>query len=83
MTGIIANYGGARNMNSSEALSKFSIWKQRNTPLLVTVIVGGQTTEILHVRLYSMDEELSLVGTVGSVPHSFKDFDVEGSGEEV
>jgi hypothetical protein len=69
-----------RNMtSSSEAFSKFSMWKNLKSPLRVTVIVNGKTTELLLVRVYAIDDELSIVGTVGSAMHSFSDFDVEDS----
>lgn len=63
--------------SSSEAFSKFSTWKNLKSPLRVTVIVNGKTIEVLSGRVYTIDEELSVVGTVGSAMHSFKDFDVE------
>lgn len=65
--------------SSAEAFSKFSIWKNLKSPLRMTIIVNGNTTEVLFCRVYSIDEASSIVGTVGSTPHSFKDFEVEGS----
>jgi hypothetical protein len=55
--------------SSSEACSKFFMWKNLKSPFRVTIIVDGKTTEVLFVRVYEIDEEFSIVGTVGSAMH--------------
>ncbi|MFT4112189.1 hypothetical protein [Silvibacterium sp.] len=67
-------------ISSSEAFSQFSTWKNSKRRLDVTVIVSGKTVDRLpNVRVYEVDESASVVGLVGSTPHSFKDFDVVDS----
>ena len=64
--------------SSSEAFEKFEIWKNSKTSLKVTVIVGGQTIDVLMGKLFFVDSESLLVGISNPlVIHSFKQIDLE------
>jgi hypothetical protein len=64
--------------SSSEAFKKFSTWKNSNASLRVTVIVKGETTDVLTCRLFGVDPDASQVGLVMG-PHEYKVLDVEES----
>ena len=66
--------------SSSEAFAKLEIWRNSKTPLKVTVIVGGKTTDVLMGRLFFADPDESQIGLSNPlVMHSFVAFDVEGA----
>lgn len=48
--------------SSSEAFEKLETWRKSKTALKVTVIVGGQTTDVLVARIAAIDPDASLVG---------------------
>lgn len=54
--------------SSSEAFSKFEMWKNAKTPLRVGVIIGGKTTEVLFGRIDALDESASQVGISQGTP---------------
>jgi hypothetical protein len=64
--------------SSSEAFEKFETWKYSKTPLKVTLIVEGRSTEVLMGRIFGTDPEASQVGLSNPlVMHSSANFDVE------
>jgi hypothetical protein len=65
--------------SSSDAFEKFSTWKNDKAWLKVTVIERGQPEDVLSLRIFRLDEDLSLVNVRGKTPHSFGQFDVTGA----
>jgi hypothetical protein len=64
--------------SSSEAFAKFEIWKNSKTSLKVTLIVGGNTTDVLMGRLFFVDSDAGTIGISNPlVMHSFAQLDVE------
>ena len=68
-------------ISSSEAFERFSRWKNLKTSLIVTVIVGGKTEEVLTGwRIFAADPDASQVGIFNpEIMHSFSALDVEGA----
>lgn len=62
--------------SSSDAFSKFSTWKKDKTPFSVTVIVNGETIDVLNCSIFAVDSEASQVGIVLGM-HKFRALDVE------
>ncbi len=63
--------------SSSEAFEKFGMWKNSKTSLKVTMIVNGESTDVLMGRIFHADSETSLVGISNPlVMHSFAKLDV-------
>ena len=62
--------------SSSEALERFSIWKQRKTPLTVTVIERGQPEDVHSAIIDAIDPTASQVGICLPETRTFAVFDV-------
>lgn len=65
--------------SSSEAFEKFWTWRKSRIWLKVTVIERGQPEDVFSLRVSGLDDDSSLVGLAGKVPHSFVQFDVTGA----
>jgi hypothetical protein len=63
--------------SSSETFAKLDTWRKSNTPLKVTVIVGGKTTDVLTARIGGMDPDAGLVALAFDETRSFKSLDIE------
>ena len=64
--------------SSSEAFTKLERWKNSKTSLKVTLIVGGNTTDVVMGRLFFVDSDAGLIGVSNPlVMHSFARLDVE------
>ena len=64
--------------SSSEAFSKFSIWKNLDTPLKVTMLERDEPEIVVCGRIDALDEAASQVGII-SPEREFGMFDVEGA----
>ena len=64
--------------SSSEAFSKFAIWKNLDTPLKLTIIERGKSEFIVSGRIDGLREETSEIGLV-TPERLFGWFDVEGA----
>ena len=66
--------------SSSEAFEKFETWKNSKTSLKVTLIVGGNTTDVVMGRLFFVDSDAGTIGISNPlVMHSFAQLDVQDS----
>ena len=64
--------------SSSEAFSRFSTWKNLDTPLKVTIIERGQSEVVVSARIDGLDESESQVGII-SIDREFGWLDVGGA----
>jgi 2-polyprenyl-6-methoxyphenol hydroxylase-like FAD-dependent oxidoreductase len=64
--------------SSSEAFSKFSIWKSLNTPLTVTIIERDEPEIVASGRIDALHEATSQLGVI-STERLFGWFDIEGA----
>ena len=62
--------------SSSEAFAKFSIWKNLDTPLKVTMIERDESEIVLFGRIDALDDATSHIGII-SPDRQFGEFDVE------
>ena len=63
--------------SSSEAFEKLETWRKSKTPLRVTVIVGGKTTDVLVARIAALDPSASQIGLAFDATRSMRALDVE------
>ena len=62
--------------SSSEAFARFSIWKNLDTPLKVTMIERDEPEIVLCGRIDALDEGASQIGIISS-DRQFGAFDVD------
>lgn len=62
--------------SSSEAFEKFETWKKSKTQLRVTLIVSGETTQVLEAKIFFTDPEAGHVGIAVDATRKFGNLDV-------
>ena len=62
--------------SSSEAFEKLEMWRKSKTPLKVTVIVGGETTDVVSARIAAIDSAAGLVALAFDETRFFKSLDI-------